>query len=86
MTEMNISEEIARNYIKGMISKTWTKINGQCFTQSPLLQSFIHITTNFARVVHSLYQYGDGFGVQDGDTKKQILSLLIEPMPPSPFS
>ncbi|GAY34260.1 hypothetical protein CUMW_010470 [Citrus unshiu] len=86
MTEMNISEEIARNYIKGMISKTWTKMNGQCFTQSPLLQSFIHITTNFARVVHSLYQYGDGFGVQDGDTKKQILSLLIEPMPPSPFS
>ncbi|KAH9748299.1 tricyclene synthase [Citrus sinensis] len=86
MTEMNISEEIARNYIKGMISKTWTKINGQCFTQSPLLQSFIHTTTNFARVVHSLYQYGDGFGVQDGDTKKQILSLLIEPMPPSPFS
>ncbi|KAH9743709.1 tricyclene synthase [Citrus sinensis] len=47
---------------------------------------FIHITTNFARVVHSLYQYGDGFGVQDRDTKKQILSLLIEPMPPSPFS
>lgn len=83
--EMNISEEIARNFIKGMISKTWAKINGQGFAQSPLLQSFINITKSFARVAHSLYQYGDGFGVQDRDTKKQILSLLIEPMPSSLF-
>nr|UFQ06454.1 alpha-farnesene synthase [Zanthoxylum ailanthoides] len=80
MLEMNTSEEIARNYIKGMISETWTKINGQCFTQSPLLQSFVNISTNFARVSHSLYQYGDGFGVQDRDTKNHIMSLLIEPM------
>ncbi|KAJ4703292.1 Terpene synthase [Melia azedarach] len=80
MMEMNISEEKARNHIKGVISNTWTKLNGQCFNQSPLFQSFVNITTKFARVAHSLYQYGDGFGVQDRDTKKHILSLLIEPL------
>ncbi|KAL5839736.1 hypothetical protein ACOSQ4_012344 [Xanthoceras sorbifolium] len=80
MQEANVSEEIARNHIKGIISETWTKINGQCFNRSPLLQPFVDITTNFARVVHSLYQYGDGFGVQDRDIKKRILSLLVEPM------
>ncbi|KAI9197964.1 hypothetical protein LWI28_007523 [Acer negundo] len=80
MREANVSEEVARNHIKAMISETWTKINGQRFSRSPLLQSFVNVTTNFARVAHSLYQYGDGFGVQDGDTKKTILSLLVEPM------
>ncbi|KAK0580164.1 hypothetical protein LWI29_037317 [Acer saccharum] len=80
MREANVSEEVARNHIKAMISETWTKNNGQCFSRSPLLQSFVNITTNFARVAHSLYQYGDGFGVQDRDTKKTILSLLVEPM------
>ncbi|TXG47244.1 hypothetical protein EZV62_026538 [Acer yangbiense] len=80
MREANVSDEVARNHIKAMISETWTKINGQCFSRSPLLQSFVNITTNFARVAHSLYQYGDGFGVQDQDIKKTILSLLVEPM------
>lgn len=80
MQEVNVSEEMARNHIKAMISETWTKINGQCFNRAPLLQSFVNITTNFARVAHSLYQYGDGFGVQDRNTKKTILSLLVEPI------
>ncbi|KAK4857921.1 hypothetical protein QYF36_008232 [Acer negundo] len=80
MREANVSDDVARNHIKAMISETWSKINGQCFSRSPLLQSFVNITTNFARVAHSLYQYGDGFGVQDQDIKKTILSLLVEPM------
>ncbi|KAI9198954.1 hypothetical protein LWI28_025014 [Acer negundo] len=80
MREANVSDDVARNHIKAMISETWSKINGQCFNRSPLLQSFVNITTNFARVAHSLYQYGDGFGVQDQDIKKTILSLLVEPM------
>ncbi|KAK2644467.1 hypothetical protein Ddye_019662 [Dipteronia dyeriana] len=80
MREAKVSDEEARKHIKAMISETWTKVNGQCFSRSPLLQSFVNITTNFARVAHSLYQCGDGFGVQDQDIKKTILSLLVEPM------
>ena len=80
MREANVSEEIAQKHIKGMINKTWKKINGQCFNQSPMLQSFVNIATNNARVAHSLYQYGDGFGVQDGHTRKNIMSLLVEPL------
>ncbi|GMY37108.1 (E,E)-alpha-farnesene synthase-like isoform X1 [Fagus crenata] len=80
MREANVSEEIAQKHIKGMINKTWKKINGQCFNQSPMLQSFVNIATNNARVAHSLYQYGDGFGVQDRHTRKNIMSLLVEPL------
>ena len=80
MREADVSEEIAQKHIKDMINKSWKKINGQCFNQLPMLQSFVNIATNNARVAHSLYQYGDGFGVQDRDTRKNIVSLLVEPL------
>nr|POF23357.1 (e,e)-alpha-farnesene synthase [Quercus suber] len=80
MREADVSEEIAQKHIKDMINKSWEKINGQCFNQLPMLQSFVNIATNNARVAHSLYQYGDGFGVQDRDTWKNIVSLLVEPL------
>ena len=35
-----------------------------------MLQSFVNIATNNAPGAHSLYQYGDGFGVQDVYTRK----------------
>uniref|UniRef100_A0A6N2LEK1 Terpene synthase metal-binding domain-containing protein n=1 Tax=Salix viminalis TaxID=40686 RepID=A0A6N2LEK1_SALVM len=80
MREVNVSEQVSRNHINNIIQKTWKKINGQCFTKSPTLRLFVNISTNMARVVHYLYQHGDGFGVQDRhENKKQILALLVEP-------
>ncbi|GMY37038.1 (e,e)-alpha-farnesene synthase [Fagus crenata] len=34
-------------------NKTWKKIMGKCFNQSPILQSFVNIATNNARVAYS---------------------------------
>ncbi|XVF87636.1 hypothetical protein PTKIN_Ptkin18bG0136100 [Pterospermum kingtungense] len=82
MREANVSEAKAEEHVKEMITKTWKKINGQCFStanQSPLLEPFVKVTTNVARMVHCLYQFGDGFGSQDRETRSHILSLLIEP-------
>ncbi|KAJ8761691.1 hypothetical protein K2173_004467 [Erythroxylum novogranatense] len=81
MREMDVSEDEARKHINGIINKTWKKLNGQCFTdQSPELKLFVNINTNMTRVVHYLYQHGDGFGVQDRENKKQVLSLLVDPL------
>ncbi|XP_065635555.1 (E,E)-alpha-farnesene synthase [Quercus suber] len=80
MREADVSGEIAQKNVEDMINKCWKKINGQCFNQLPMLQSFVNIATNKARGAHSLYQYGDGFGVQDRDTRKNIVSLLVEPL------
>ncbi|PRQ56023.1 putative alpha-farnesene synthase [Rosa chinensis] len=65
MREVHSSEEIARKHIKGKIDNAWKKINEKRFTQVPEISSFINITTNIARVGHSLYQDGDGFGDQE---------------------
>ncbi|XP_057961479.1 (E,E)-alpha-farnesene synthase-like [Malania oleifera] len=83
MREGNASEEKARQHIKDMISSTWRKINEQCMAlqSSPLLQPFAGCATNIARVAYCIYQHGDGFGVQDRETKEQILSLFIKPFP-----
>ncbi|KAG6638932.1 alpha-farnesene synthase-like [Carya illinoinensis] len=80
MREENVSEEIARKHIEGMINITWKRLNGQCFTQLPTLQPFINMATNIARTVHGLYRHGDGFGVQDGETRNNIQSLVLEPL------
>ncbi|KAA8515446.1 hypothetical protein F0562_018943 [Nyssa sinensis] len=80
MREANVSEEIARKHIRNMITDTWKKINSQCITQSLSLQPFVKYTTNTARVAQFIYQHGDGFGVQDRETRDQVLALLIEPL------
>ena len=80
MKEVNVSEEISRKHIKGMIDKTWKTINGHCIAPSPLLQPIVNIIINIARVAQWVYQYGDGLGIPDRETKAQILSLLIEPL------
>uniref|UniRef100_F6I240 Alpha-farnesene synthase n=1 Tax=Vitis vinifera TaxID=29760 RepID=F6I240_VITVI len=80
MKEVNVSEEISRTHIRGMIVKTWKNMNGHCIASSPLLQPVVNIITNIARVAQWIYQYGDGLGIPDRETKAQILSLLIEPL------
>ncbi|XP_017978074.1 PREDICTED: alpha-farnesene synthase [Theobroma cacao] len=80
MREVDVSEEEGQEHIKDTITGAWKKINSQCLSSpSPLLQSFVKVTANVARMVHCLYQFGDGFGIQDRETRRHILSLLIEP-------
>jgi alpha-farnesene synthase len=43
------------------------------------MEPFFNQAKNAARVAHTLYLNGDGFGIQDRDIKKHILSLVVEP-------
>ncbi|XP_056161804.1 (E,E)-alpha-farnesene synthase-like [Syzygium oleosum] len=82
MREANVSEDVARKHIKVLINQAWKRINARCFgnAETPFLRPFIIVTVNAARVAHMLYQFGDGFGVQDGDIRQQILSIVIKPL------
>ncbi|CAI9090025.1 OLC1v1024708C1 [Oldenlandia corymbosa var. corymbosa] len=75
MSESNVTEDIAREHIKSIITMAWRKINGyHCmFGDEPIK----HYLTNAARVAHFIYQHGDGFRVQD---RERVLSNLIEPL------
>ncbi|XP_039166536.1 (E,E)-alpha-farnesene synthase [Eucalyptus grandis] len=82
MREANVPEDIARKHIKELINQEWKSINAYCFSnaETPFVRTFIDVTVNAARVARMLYQFGDGFGVQDGDIRRQILSAVIHPL------
>ncbi|XP_059628847.1 (-)-alpha-terpineol synthase-like isoform X3 [Cornus florida] len=80
MHETGASEEEARDYIKCLIGEHWKKMNEDLFYVSPVSKSFVTVAMNLARTAQYNYQYGDGFGVGDRETKDRVLSILIEPI------
>ncbi|KAJ4981749.1 hypothetical protein NE237_032586 [Protea cynaroides] len=81
MRETEVSEERAREHIKTMIVDSWKKMNENCISHSshlPLI--FLNISYNIARVFHCIYQHGDGVGVQDRETRNDVLTLLVQPL------
>lgn len=80
MKEANVSEEDARGYIRRIIANAWMNINNCLLTLSQEHLQFVKYVVNIARIGHFMYQHGDGFGVQDQETKQEIISNLIEPV------
>ncbi|CAI9087804.1 OLC1v1021978C2 [Oldenlandia corymbosa var. corymbosa] len=82
MREANVTEEAAREHIKSLIIRSWRKINGHSYntTGSFVEDEPARYIINIARAAHFIYQNGDGFGVQDGETRDQVLLNLIEPL------
>ncbi|KAK6919436.1 Terpene synthase, N-terminal domain [Dillenia turbinata] len=81
MNERGDSEEGARKYLRGIIDETWKKmIKERNNGGSALPKAFIDMAINLARVCHCIYQYGDGHGAPNSRSRKQILSLIIEPV------
>ena len=64
-----------------LIGETWKKLNEDRTAESPFPETFIGIATNLARMAQCMYQHGDGHGIEDGETKDRVLSLLVEPIP-----
>ncbi|KAL6987006.1 lysase [Sarracenia purpurea var. burkii] len=81
MNESGTSEEDAREHIKYLISESWKKMNEARPTSSPSSKTFTRIVKDAARFAQCIYQYGDGYGGEDGKTKDRVLSLLIHPIP-----
>ncbi|XP_019451533.1 PREDICTED: alpha-farnesene synthase-like [Lupinus angustifolius] len=80
MNEMEVSEDKARKHIEEMINNAWKKINWYGTNGVGSMEPFITQARNAARMAHTLYQNGDGFGIQDLDIKEHISSLLVEPL------
>lgn len=81
MNETGASEDESRKHIRFLICETWKKINKGRGANCPFSQTFIEIAVNLARMAQYMYQYGDGHGIQNRETKDRILALLFEPIP-----
>ncbi|KAF9592455.1 hypothetical protein IFM89_014945 [Coptis chinensis] len=80
MHETGVSEEVACEYIRYMIGNLWKKLNKDRLDDSVFSQTYIEAVVNLARMAQCMYQYGDGHGVPDRETKDRVLSLLVEPI------
>lgn len=81
MHETGVSENDAREHVQNLIAKIWMQMNKDRFANPHLFSTFyIEIAMNLARMAQCIYQYGDGFGIQD-HSKDRILSLLVRPIP-----
>ncbi|KAJ6349215.1 hypothetical protein OIU77_006741 [Salix suchowensis] len=80
MHETKVSEEKARDHIKNLIGNTWKKINEYRFANPRTSQTFNGAAMNLARMAQSMYQYGDGYGAGDLETKDRVESILIKPL------
>ena len=82
MHETGANEKDAREHIREMITGTWMKMNKDRLESSHLLNTvFIEIAINLGRMSQCMYQYGDGHGIPDRETKDRVLSLLVNPIP-----
>ncbi|KAK8630037.1 hypothetical protein V6N13_078848 [Hibiscus sabdariffa] len=71
MHETGSSEEEAREYIKKLFDVTWKKMNREYLSMAHSTSSptFVQIALNVARMAQCMYQYGDGHGVPDQETR-----------------
>ena len=85
MDEEGVSEDEARKHIEFLIDETWKQLNKDRLTNFLFTKIFVEIATNLARVAQFMYQHGDGYGVQDHETKDRVLFLLVNPIPLPPI-
>nr|POF27249.1 myrcene synthase, chloroplastic [Quercus suber] len=81
MNETGAREEDAREYIRYLINETWKKMNEERDATSPLSETFIEIVFNLGRMAQCMYQYGDGHGAGNHETKDRLTSLFVQPIP-----
>ena len=81
MKEKNISESTARDNVRSLIRNYWKKWNLECTICSKTIVSFNKSLLNLPRTAQYFYQYGDGYGEPNHETREQIIRLIIEPIP-----
>ncbi|PHT98653.1 (-)-camphene/tricyclene synthase, chloroplastic [Capsicum chinense] len=80
MNEKGASEEEARKHINFMINETWKLINTAQRDNSLLSEKFIGCAINVARTGQTIYQHGDGHGIQNSEIQNRISKLFFEPI------
>lgn len=81
MNEEGISEEEARDRIKGLINYSWKKINKIKIEKNYLPKSMVKMCLNMARTAQCIFQHGDGIGTSVGVTQDRLTSLIMKPIP-----
>lgn len=79
MNESGVSEEVAREHMKMMVREMWKTMNEDIVCSDyPTTVPFLGACLNLARASQCFYQYGDGHGRPDQETKSHLMSVLVQ--------
>nr|QYM90046.1 terpene synthase [Phalaenopsis bellina] len=81
MNQNNDLESVARDYIKCLIRNYWKKLNNERATLSKSIESFKKALVDMPRTAQCFYQYEDGYGEPNHETRERITCMIIEPIP-----
>ncbi|CAI9783885.1 unnamed protein product [Fraxinus pennsylvanica] len=84
MNDTGCSEEDARDHIENLVDVTLKKLNKDILMDCSF-KDFVGPALNLAKISRGFYLYGDGFGVPHLQTKKDLTSLIVEPIPLQQF-
>ncbi|XP_072992139.1 terpene synthase 10-like [Typha latifolia] len=84
MHEKGVTEAVAREHIKELISAYWKALNrdhlAAAASNSAFQESLSNIAINISRMGLCYYLNGDGYGDPDGETKDKVNTMLIKPI------
>lgn len=75
-----VSEDVARRQMKELIKANWRCVNGDRGAMSSFEEYMKRMAINMIRTFQFFYQDEDRYGKADGETKNQVMSLLINPI------
>ncbi|KAJ8636402.1 hypothetical protein MRB53_010669 [Persea americana] len=81
MKEHSLSRSEACEKIREMITSAWKDLNKFCLKPAPIPFSLVMRVVNLTRMVEVIYLYGDGYTNSSRDTKDNIRSMLVDPIP-----
>ncbi|XP_052177104.1 probable terpene synthase 9 [Diospyros lotus] len=79
MIEEGVSEEEAREHIKGLMGFSWRKLN-EASARNNHAKSLVKMCLNMARTAQLIYLRGDGIGTSVGAIKDHLISLIVKPI------
>uniref|UniRef100_A0A7N1A825 Terpene synthase metal-binding domain-containing protein n=1 Tax=Kalanchoe fedtschenkoi TaxID=63787 RepID=A0A7N1A825_KALFE len=83
MNDTGASKEAVRNHVRDMVREEWKKVNKYAMENKTLRHSAVEMIPNLSKGAHFLYMDGDGYGIQDKETKVTTSKPLFDPIPAS---
>eukprot|EP00262_Sarcandra_glabra_P005167 TRINITY_DN1649_c0_g1_i3.p1 TRINITY_DN1649_c0_g1~~TRINITY_DN1649_c0_g1_i3.p1 ORF type:complete len:347 (+),score=48.21 TRINITY_DN1649_c0_g1_i3:645-1685(+) len=81
MNEHGVSQQEAQQNFQEMISDAWKGINQACLKPTEVATPLLSRLLNLAAMAEVIYQHGDGFSDSRHETKDNITTLFVNPVP-----